>query len=58
MDPVQARATTTIKNKVNVSKMLSLKSCMNDENMRQEKWVKVNEDVTVFDGMNMLLKDY
>lgn len=42
-----------VNDKVSVNEKLNLKSCKNDGNIRQEKWVKFNEEITVFNGTSM-----
>lgn len=45
---VQVGDATIIKDKVTIGSKLNLKSCIGDHNLRQEKQVKFNENVTIF----------
>lgn len=55
-DPVLSGVAAVIKDKVNIGLKLILKSCISDGNVRQEKWVKFNEMITIFGDENMVSK--
>lgn len=55
-DHVQGGTIDATKGKVNVGVKLNLKSYISDDNVKEEKYIKFNEEVTVFRGKNMILK--